>query len=155
MSGAVEKVGVVERIWPVLGLVLIVGLITFAAAASGSPALSRTVTEALVRIVVVVGIYIFVGNSGVLVLWPYQLHGHRRLCDCLANLLSATEAFYNARATEFSGAQHDTDFAGSDRQRGIGCGIRTCRWRRDHAALRNRGEHRYLGPAVHHQGDLF
>jgi branched-chain amino acid transport system permease protein len=66
MPSAVEKVGIVERTWPVLSLVLIVGAITAAAAASGSAALSRTVTEALVRIVVVVGIYIFVGNSGVL-----------------------------------------------------------------------------------------
>lgn len=66
MRAAAEKVGILERIWPVLGLVLIVGLITLAASASGSTTLSRTVTEALVRIVVVVGIYIFVGNSGVL-----------------------------------------------------------------------------------------
>jgi branched-chain amino acid transport system permease protein len=66
MHTAIEKAGVVERVWPVLGLVLIVGLITLIAALSGSPALSRTVTEALVRIVVVIGIYIFVGNSGVL-----------------------------------------------------------------------------------------
>ncbi len=66
MAGAFEKAGIVERFWPVLGLILIVGLITIIATASGSAALSRTVTEALVRIVVVVGIYIFVGNSGVL-----------------------------------------------------------------------------------------
>lgn len=58
--------GVVERIWPVLGLILITGLITIVASVSSSAYLSRTVTEALVRIVVVVGIYIFVGNSGVL-----------------------------------------------------------------------------------------
>src|SRR5690349_7711482 len=66
MHTAIEKIGLIERIWPVLGLVLIVALITLMAILSGSPALSRTVTEALVRIIVVVGNYIFVGNSGVL-----------------------------------------------------------------------------------------
>ena len=66
MANAAEKAVLAERIWPVLGLILIVGLITLIATASGSTELSRTVTEALVRIVVVVGIYIFVGNSGVL-----------------------------------------------------------------------------------------
>ncbi len=66
MRRPAAKTTMVERVWPVLGLVLIVGLITLIASASGSATLSRTVTEALVRIVVVVGIYIFVGNSGVL-----------------------------------------------------------------------------------------
>ena len=66
MHNVSEKAGLVERVWPVLGLVLLVGLITIVASVSGSATLSRTVTEALIRIVVVVGIYIFVGNSGVL-----------------------------------------------------------------------------------------
>jgi branched-chain amino acid transport system permease protein len=60
------RMGALERCWPVLGLILMVGAITIATYASDSLTLSRTVTEALVRIVVVVGIYIFVGNSGVL-----------------------------------------------------------------------------------------
>jgi branched-chain amino acid transport system permease protein len=43
-------------------LLIVVG----AAASFAAPALQRTVTEALIKLVVVVGMYIFVGNSGVL-----------------------------------------------------------------------------------------
>jgi branched-chain amino acid transport system permease protein len=66
MRDGPDTMGALERSWPVLGLIIMVGAITLATYASSSPTLSRTVTEALVRIVVVVGIYIFVGNSGVL-----------------------------------------------------------------------------------------
>ncbi len=66
MRAPVNPAAVLERVWPVLSLIIIVGVITLLGSVSGSPTLTRTVTEALVRIVVVVGIYIFVGNSGVL-----------------------------------------------------------------------------------------
>lgn len=45
-----------------VGLLLLVGLFELI----GDRSLSRTVTEALIRVVVVVGMYIFIGNSGVL-----------------------------------------------------------------------------------------
>jgi branched-chain amino acid transport system permease protein len=43
-----------------------IALIVIGTAAANSAALDRTVTEALIRIVYVVGLYIFVGNSGVI-----------------------------------------------------------------------------------------
>lgn len=56
---------VVERAWPVVViiavLILIAGLASF-----GSLSTQRVVIDGLIKIVVVVGIYIFVGNSGVL-----------------------------------------------------------------------------------------
>jgi len=61
----------IERIWPLLLLIVIVTVIAAlvawtAADVFGYRSLERTVTEALIRIVLVVGIYIFVGNSGVI-----------------------------------------------------------------------------------------
>ena len=43
-----------------------IALIVIGTAVANSAALDRTVTEALIRIVYVVGLYIFVGNSGVI-----------------------------------------------------------------------------------------
>ena len=54
-----------RRLWPLLALLLIVGAI--AVVASFSPiVLQRRVTQGLVNLVAVVGLYVFVGNSGVL-----------------------------------------------------------------------------------------
>jgi branched-chain amino acid transport system permease protein len=47
-------------------LLAVLLIIAAAAASFAAPALQRTVTEALIKLVVVVGMYIFVGNSGVL-----------------------------------------------------------------------------------------
>lgn len=55
---------IVERLWPLLGLVLALGAFTLVAS-SISPALSRSTTVMLINLVVVVGLYIFIGNSGV------------------------------------------------------------------------------------------
>lgn len=54
----------VAAAWPVLGL----GLLVIALGVVGSlaaPGLQRTITSALVMMVVVVGLYVFIGNSGV------------------------------------------------------------------------------------------
>lgn len=60
----------IERVWPLVLLSLILLAIVAVAAvgadAIGYRSLDRTVTEALIRIVMVVGIYIFIGNSGVI-----------------------------------------------------------------------------------------
>jgi branched-chain amino acid transport system permease protein len=56
---------VLRRVWPVLSLA--VALVMIAALVSLGPAtLQRTVTEAFIRLVIVIGIYVFIGNSGVL-----------------------------------------------------------------------------------------
>ena len=66
MVRAVQLTALVQRLWPFfvlsLGLLVIVALV----AGFGDRSLERTVTEGLIRIVLVVALYIFVGNSGVL-----------------------------------------------------------------------------------------
>lgn len=52
--------------FPVLALILPLLAVVVVADLFGSVMLQRTVTEALIRVVVVVGIYIFVGNSGII-----------------------------------------------------------------------------------------
>ena len=42
-----------------------------------SPALQRTLTEALVKLVVVVGLWVFVGNSGVVRTVDHAAHGEQ------------------------------------------------------------------------------
>jgi len=54
-----------ERLWTPLALCLLLAAIV-AAASFGSAGTQRIVTDALIKLVVVVGTYIFVGNSGVL-----------------------------------------------------------------------------------------
>jgi branched-chain amino acid transport system permease protein len=56
----------VRLCWPPVALVLILASIYAAGYAIGSPVLLRSVTEMLVRVVAVVALYIFVGNSGIL-----------------------------------------------------------------------------------------
>jgi hypothetical protein len=56
----------IRRIWSPLALVLLLlGFVTLAEVIA-EPVLRRVVTEALIYVVLVVGLYIFVGNSGVL-----------------------------------------------------------------------------------------
>ena len=63
MAGRVERA--LRPIWPLLSLALV--LVVLAALLSlGSMPLQRTATEAFIRLIVVIGIYIFVGNSGIL-----------------------------------------------------------------------------------------
>jgi len=52
--------------FPIVALILPLLAVVIVAEIFGSVGLQRTVTEALIRIVVVVGIYIFVGNSGII-----------------------------------------------------------------------------------------
>lgn len=56
----------IRRIWSTLALILLLlGFVTLAEVIA-EPVLRRVVTEALIYVVLVVGLYIFVGNSGVL-----------------------------------------------------------------------------------------
>jgi branched-chain amino acid transport system permease protein len=57
---------VLRAIWTPLVLVSILTALVIAVAATGDDVLARTVTDALIRMVLVVGLYIFIGNSGVL-----------------------------------------------------------------------------------------
>ncbi len=52
--------------WPAIGLSVLLGLVWALSAASGSNEIGQIVTEMMIRIVVVVGLYIFIGNSGLL-----------------------------------------------------------------------------------------
>ena len=52
--------------WPLLSLYLILLVIVAIAGLSGSVLFQRTVADGLIKLVIVVGIYIFMGNSGVL-----------------------------------------------------------------------------------------
>ena len=57
-----------RRLWPWLSLALILVVIVALTDAAANPLMKRTVAEALIKLVTVVGIYIFMGNSGVLAL---------------------------------------------------------------------------------------
>jgi len=52
--------------WPAIGLSIVLGLVWAITALSGSDEIQQIVTEMMIRIVVVVGLYIFIGNSGLL-----------------------------------------------------------------------------------------
>ncbi len=52
--------------WPVLGLLLMMAAGVLIVSSFGSISLQRTLTEGLIKIVTVVGLYIFIGNSGVI-----------------------------------------------------------------------------------------
>lgn len=54
-----------EKAWPVLVLVLPLLAVVVLADLYGSVLLQRTVTDALIKIVIVVGLYIFIGNTGI------------------------------------------------------------------------------------------
>ncbi|MGY6535921.1 MAG: branched-chain amino acid ABC transporter permease [Pararhodobacter sp.] len=58
-------IAVLEKAWPVLVLVLGLLLAVVLADAYGSVLMKRTVTDALIKIVIVVGLYIFIGNTGI------------------------------------------------------------------------------------------
>ncbi len=62
-SGAIGDFG--RRLLPLLGLLAIIAIIALLAG-SGSPFLQRRVTLGLIDLTAVVGLYIFVGNSGIL-----------------------------------------------------------------------------------------
>ena len=56
----------VRAVWPPLALALALTIIVLLVLATGDRILARTVTDALIRMVMVIGLYIFIGNSGVL-----------------------------------------------------------------------------------------
>lgn len=51
--------------WPVLALLVPLLIVVLIGDQFGSISIQRTITEALIRIVLVVGLYIFIGNSGI------------------------------------------------------------------------------------------
>jgi branched-chain amino acid transport system permease protein len=67
MVGENPVLALVRLYWTPLALSLILLAITVLVWATGDGVLARTVTDALIRAVLVVGLYIFIGNSGVLV----------------------------------------------------------------------------------------
>ncbi len=69
---------VVERLFPVLALIVPLAVMVWAINQFGSPGLERVSTEALIRLVFAVGLYIFAGNSGIL------SFGHMTFCAIAA-----------------------------------------------------------------------
>ena len=63
MISRVEKTA--RLIWPVLSLALVL-VVLGALLSLGPMPLQRTATEAFIRLIVVIGLYIFIGNSGIL-----------------------------------------------------------------------------------------
>ena len=55
-----------EAAWPLLSLIILVLLVAGTTLWVNDPEISQTVTEALIRLVVVVGMYLFIGNSGII-----------------------------------------------------------------------------------------
>jgi branched-chain amino acid transport system permease protein len=55
-----------EPAWPLLSLIILVLLVAGTTLWVNDPEISQTVTEALIRLVVVVGMYLFIGNSGII-----------------------------------------------------------------------------------------
>ena len=53
-------------VWSVAALALPLGVLVFLLSRSGSLAVEQTVIEALIKIVAVVGLYVFIGNSGIM-----------------------------------------------------------------------------------------
>jgi branched-chain amino acid transport system permease protein len=56
----------IREYWPAISLSIFLGIVWALTAAFGSDEIQQIVTEMMIRIVVVVGLYIFIGNSGLL-----------------------------------------------------------------------------------------
>ena len=70
--------GILPRLWPLVALLAIVVVIVLCA--SFAPVvLQRRATQGLINLVAVVGLYVFVGNSGVLSFGNVGVHGGGRL----------------------------------------------------------------------------
>lgn len=67
MTGENPLLALVRTYWTPLALALILLAVTVLVWLSGDGVLARTVTDAWIRAVLVVGLYIFIGNAGVLV----------------------------------------------------------------------------------------
>lgn len=65
MTGQSTMNRLLRRFWPVLALVVPLLIIVLLSEQFGSILMQRTVTDALIKVVIVVGIYIFIGNSGI------------------------------------------------------------------------------------------
>jgi branched-chain amino acid transport system permease protein len=53
-------------VWSVAALAVPLGVLAFALQMTGSLAIEQTVIEALIKVVAVVGLYVFIGNSGIM-----------------------------------------------------------------------------------------
>lgn len=61
-----DRHSVIRRFWPLLALCAAITIVVGAGSLTGSDQLQVTMTEMLIRLIVVVGIYVFIGNSGIL-----------------------------------------------------------------------------------------
>jgi branched-chain amino acid transport system permease protein len=82
-----------RRLWPLIALILIVGAV--ALAASFTPiVIQRRATQALINLVAVVGLYIFVGNSGVLSFGNVAFMAIGAYVSALATMKSAAKSVF-------------------------------------------------------------
>ncbi|HZV75597.1 MAG TPA: branched-chain amino acid ABC transporter permease [Conexibacter sp.] len=65
MNASDRRAAVARRLWPLVSLLLLVSLTTLVLA-GGSPSLQRVLLTGLVDLVLVVGLYCFVGQSGII-----------------------------------------------------------------------------------------
>ena len=66
MSAPNQTMRLLHAVWVPLILIAVLTAFVAVVALTGNVILARTVTDALIRMVMVVGLYIFIGNSGVL-----------------------------------------------------------------------------------------
>jgi len=55
-----------QQVWPALSLILILGTTAVLVSSFAGPLMARTVTEAFIYVTVVIGLYIFIGNTGIM-----------------------------------------------------------------------------------------
>lgn len=56
----------IREFWPAIGLSLFLAVVSVASTVVGSSALQHMITEMMINLVVVIGLYVFIGNSGIL-----------------------------------------------------------------------------------------
>ena len=83
----------VRRFWPLVALTLILVVIAFAAS-FGSPVVQRRATYGLINVIGVVGLYVFVGNSGVLSFGNVAFMAVGAYVSALLTMTSATKLVF-------------------------------------------------------------
>ena len=66
MLGGLTILKVARLTWPIFSLALVLLVIVAVVSALGNPVIEDTVIEALIKLVVVIGLYIFIGHSGII-----------------------------------------------------------------------------------------
>ena len=138
--------------WPAIGLSIFLGIVWALTAAIGSDEIQQIVTEMMIRIVVVVGLYIFIGNSGLLSFGHISFmaigaYAHAWFTCCT---LPMVKQLYAPGLPVYLDRQQLSVLGGC---RGRGAAVRRHRpghWRRHYAPVGNRRLDRNFCAAVDH-----